>query len=109
MKKYVLTSVFIVGASLVFGQNYISTTSTSPGNITITHPGSMNTGAINSNGNIINTSPTNGSIGLTGDLPGYTNGLYPTLKTTGTLYFSTGGKYSAYIGGGVDPMLGLND
>jgi len=37
-------------------------------------------------------------LGLTADLPGYTNGIYPTLKGTyGNLYISTGGGYTAYI------------
>jgi hypothetical protein len=37
-------------------------------------------------------------LGLTADLPGYSNGIYPTLKGTyGNLYISTGGGYTAYI------------
>src|SRR5258708_38906654 len=42
MKKLLLFATFIVSTSKLFGQNYISTTSTSPGNITITHPGTLN-------------------------------------------------------------------
>jgi hypothetical protein len=39
-------------------------------------------------------------LALTGDLPGYAGGLYPTLKSDGTIYLSAGGKYSAYLGDG---------
>jgi len=67
-------------------------------------------GTFQSSGNIINSNPTNGWIGLTGDLPGYSVGGYPTLKSNGTyLYFSGGGKYSGYMGGSADAVLGLND
>ena len=34
------------------------------------------------NGDIVNSNPSNGWIGLTGDLPGYSNGVYPTKKQT---------------------------
>jgi hypothetical protein len=68
-------------------------------------------GPFTAGGNIINNNPANGALGLTGDLPGYSNGSYPTLKTNGNyLYFSAVGKYSAYLGGGSgDAVLGLND
>jgi hypothetical protein len=68
-------------------------------------------GPFTSGGNIINNSPTNGALGLTGDLPGYSNGQYPTLKTNGNyLYFSAVGKYTAYLGGGTgDAAFGLHD
>ena len=39
-------------------------------------------------------------LALTGDLPGYASGAYPTLKSDGTIYLSAGGKYSAYFGDG---------
>jgi hypothetical protein len=55
-------------------------------------------GNINASGNIVNTAPSQGSLGLTGDLPGYPVNTYPTLKTSGNyLYFSLGGYYSAYM------------
>ena len=58
-------------------------------------------GNINAQGNIINTSPTQGYIGLTGDLPGYATGTYPTLKTNYVnMYISVGGYYSDYITAG---------
>ncbi len=67
-------------------------------------------GTFQSGGNIINNNLSNGWIGLTGDLPGYTSGTYGTLKTNATyLYFSGGGKYSGYIGGSSDAVFGLND
>src|SRR5260221_8480074 len=60
-------------------------------------------------GNIVNTNTTNGWIGLTGDLPGYSNGVYGTLKTNATyIYFSGAGKYSGYLGG-ADAIFGLNN
>ncbi|GEM_PF-3224254 len=50
-------------------------------------------------GNIVNTAPSSGWIGLTGDLPGYSNDQYPTLKTNGSyLYLATGGQYRGWIG-----------
>lgn len=62
------------------------------------------------NGNIVNTNPSNGYLGLTGDLPGYGAGTYPTLKTNATyIYFSTGGIYTGYIGGTVDGSFALNN
>ncbi|MDD5518816.1 MAG: tail fiber domain-containing protein [Candidatus Omnitrophota bacterium] len=49
-------------------------------------------------GNIVNSNPSQGYIGLTGDLPGYTTSTYPTLKTNFTyMYFSVAGAYSAYM------------
>ena len=61
-------------------------------------------------GNIVNSSATNGWIGLTGDLPGYTNGIYGTLKTNAAyLYFSGGGKFSGYLGGSTDAVFALNN
>jgi hypothetical protein len=60
-------------------------------------------------GNIINTAPSVGYIGLSGDLPGYGNNIYPTLKTNHSeIHFSAHGKYSAYLGG-PDAAFGLND
>jgi hypothetical protein len=49
-------------------------------------------------GNIVNSNPSQGYIGLTGDLPGYAVSTYPTLKASGSyLYISVGGLYSAYV------------
>jgi hypothetical protein len=49
-------------------------------------------------GNIVNSKPSQGQLGLTGDLPGYAVDTYPTLKSTGAyLYVSIGGVYSAYV------------
>jgi len=49
-------------------------------------------------GNIVNSNPSQGYLGLTGDLPGYANNVYPTLKTNASyIYFSAGGAYSAYM------------
>ncbi len=53
---------------------------------------------LESKGNIVNSNPSVGYIGLTGDLPGYPNDTYPTIKTSYTnLYFSAGGLFSAYM------------
>jgi hypothetical protein len=53
------------------------------------------------NGDIFDINATQGSLGLTGDLPGYGAGVYPTLKSTGSyLYVSVGGAYSSYISAG---------
>jgi hypothetical protein len=41
MRKLMLLTPIIVFTSNAFGQSYVSTTSTSPGSITIVHPGSM--------------------------------------------------------------------
>jgi len=46
-------------------------------------------------------------LALTGDLPGYASGAYPTLKSDGTIYLSAGGKYSAYFGDGSN-TFGIN-
>ncbi len=55
-------------------------------------------GRIGSLNNIINNGPSTGWIGITGDLPGYANNTYPTLKTSyAWMYISVGGAYSAYI------------
>jgi hypothetical protein len=44
-----------------------------------------------------------------GDLPGYASDYYPVLKTDNVdMYFSTGGKYSAYLGGS-DCYFGMNN
>ena len=52
-------------------------------------------------GNITNSLPTAGYISLSGDLPGYSPGRYPTLKTNGShLYISVHGLYSAYVDSG---------
>ncbi|MFA6357645.1 MAG: tail fiber domain-containing protein [Candidatus Omnitrophota bacterium] len=52
-------------------------------------------------GNMVNTIPSQGYLGLTGDLPGYAVDTYPTLKTNGTyIFFSAGGVYSAYMSSG---------
>lgn len=71
--------------------------------VTIDALGNVGVGTTPSNkleaaGNIVNSAPTQGSIGLTGDLPGYSAGTYPTLKVSGNyMYFSAGNKYSAYM------------
>ncbi len=58
-------------------------------------------GTFTANGNVINNQPSQGTLGLTGDLPGYADGLYPTLKTNGTyIYFSTAGAYIGYLWAG---------
>ena len=46
-------------------------------------------------------------LALTGDLPGYASGTYPTLKSDGTIYLSANGKYSAYFGSGSN-TFGIN-
>jgi hypothetical protein len=47
--------------------------------------------------NIVNQT-ANGYIGITGDLPGYSAGSYPTLKTNSQyLYFAVNGYYAAYL------------
>jgi hypothetical protein len=46
-------------------------------------------------------------LALTGDLPGYASGTYPTLKSDGTIYLSANGKYSAYFGSGSN-TFGVN-
>lgn len=52
-------------------------------------------------GNIINNYPSAGSLGLTGDLPGYADNIYPTLKSSSPyIYFSAGGAYSANMSSG---------
>lgn len=66
-------------------------------------------GAFESNGNISTSRPSRGYLALTGDLPGYANGEYPTLKTDYKfLYFSAAGKYSVFIGE-TNPIFGVND
>jgi hypothetical protein len=44
---------------------------------------------------------------LSGDLPGYSAGAYPTLKSDGNIYISANGKYSGYIGDSAN-ALALN-
>lgn len=36
-------------------------------------------------------------LALTGDLPGYGSGSYPTLKSDGNIYFAANGYYAGYI------------
>jgi hypothetical protein len=63
----------------------------------------------NVNGNITNTAPSQGWISLSGDLPGYANNTYPTLRTSGPhLHFATDNKYTAYLGG-QNAEFALND
>lgn len=51
-------------------------------------------------GLIRNSAPSQGTIELSGLLPGYSDNTYPTLKTSGaTLYFSANGVYSGYWSG----------
>ncbi len=58
-------------------------------------------GHVTVSGNVTSTVPSQGYLALTGDLPGYSNGVYPTLKTNGSyLYFSAGGSYSAHMSTG---------
>jgi hypothetical protein len=55
------------------------------------------TGTSNFGGDIIRGNITNGSIYLTGTLPGYGVNTYPTLRTDGSvLYFAAAGVYSGY-------------
>ncbi len=55
-------------------------------------------GRLTAHGNIINDSPSQGWLRLTGDLPGYATSTHPTLKTQSLyIYFSAGGLYSAYM------------
>jgi hypothetical protein len=62
-----------------------------------------------SNGNIVSYRASTGYLALSGDLPGYSDGVYPTLKTDGTyLHFSVAGKYSGYIGQ-ANAQMGLLD
>lgn len=37
-------------------------------------------------------------VALTGDLPGYASGLFPNIKSDGTIHLSANGKYTGYIG-----------
>ena len=50
-------------------------------------------------GNIVNSIPSQGYLGLTGDLTGYAVNTYPTLKTSGQyIYFDANATYTGYIG-----------
>ncbi|MBP9822289.1 MAG: tail fiber domain-containing protein, partial [Candidatus Pacebacteria bacterium] len=50
-------------------------------------------------GLIRNSAPSQGTIELSGLLPGYADNTYPTLKTSGTsIYLSAAGTYSGYFG-----------
>jgi hypothetical protein len=52
---------------------------------------------------------TNGSyIELSGNLPGYTNGAYPVIKSGGTIHFANNNKYSAYLEG-ANTYFGIMD
>lgn len=58
------------------------------------------TAGLYTSGNIENTNPSLGYLALTGDLPGYSTGQYPTLKTNyAYMYFSANGNYTAALGG----------
>jgi hypothetical protein len=53
---------------------------------------------VQASGDIWDNNVALGSIGLTGDLPGFANGTYPTVKSNYLyLYFAVGGFYSAYM------------
>jgi hypothetical protein len=58
-------------------------------------------------GNVRAGNYTYGYLAMTGDLPGYANGAYPTLKSDQTIYFSADGKYSAYLGDASKNVFGL--
>ena len=58
-------------------------------------------------GNVRAGNYTYGYLAMTGDLPGYANGSYPTLKSDNTIYFSADGKYSAYLGDASKNVFGL--
>jgi hypothetical protein len=58
-------------------------------------------------GNVRAGNYTYGYLAMTGDLPGYANGVYPTLKSDQTIYFSADGKYSAYLGDTSKNVFGL--
>jgi hypothetical protein len=50
---------------------------------------------------------TNGTyIELSGNLPGYGDGLYPVIKSAGTIHFANNEKYGGYIEGN-DTYMGL--
>ena len=52
---------------------------------------------------------TNGSyIELSGNLPGYSNGLYPVIKSGGTIHFANLNKYAAYLEG-ANTYFGIMD
>ncbi|MES2286989.1 MAG: tail fiber domain-containing protein [Bacteroidota bacterium] len=60
--------------------------------------GSLGGGTINANGNIVNSAPSQGTLALTGDLPGYGVNTYPTVKTSYSyMFFSMANYYSAYM------------
>ena len=53
---------------------------------------------VEAKGNIVNSNPSQGWLGLTGDLSGYANDVYPTLKTSATcIYFDAASTYTGYI------------
>jgi hypothetical protein len=56
-------------------------------------------GSITAGSDIVRSNISQGSIYLTGSLPGYADNTYPTLRSSGYLYFSANGAYSAYIYG----------
>lgn len=73
--------------------------------VSITNTGSIGVGVTPSEklhvlGNIRAGNYTGGGgtyLALTGDLPGYSAGLYPTLKSDGNIYFAANGYYAAYL------------
>lgn len=68
--------------------------------ISNTKTASFSSGGFTSNGDIVRSNISQGSIYLTGSLPGYAANTYPTLRSSANeLYFSAGGLYSAYIQG----------
>lgn len=109
-------STFTAGAGastqiLGFG---VGNASTTPTQLNINGSGNVGIGTtapaykLDVTGNIVNTNPVEGSIGLTGDLPGYAAGTFPTLKTSGNyLYFSAGNKYCAFMDGSASPAFVL--
>jgi len=92
------------GSKLVLGTSNNYATGITNEALTIDKGGNVGIGTttpvhrLTVNGNIVNTAPSLGYIGLTGDLPGYASGLYPTIKTNHAhIYFSVGNQYSSYI------------
>jgi hypothetical protein len=97
MKKNFVSVVLSLGVFNLMAQNYMATTTTSPGNILITHPGSLSVNGLQSMAHNVNT-PSNSNSMILGSLTGV--GFSNTISGLYGLYMGVSGTGNTWIQGG---------